>query len=235
MATTFFDAGRRAGCNLRLRRRRRKEKRRLRCLLLLSPVQAWTIIITKVRQLYISARAAAKEDFSRRTVRRAILWTSSGGAEGVRRGSRSVPGVSSGGGRGGLSPEEQSGQREDGGRPGARVTATPKPSGPLPDDQDQHGTSFAAVKVVMEEAASAEAMSLEKGMIVLSSRRWRAGPFIGLLGTVWSVMSTFAGIAVAQRGQLDRHGPRRGAKPPSWRRSPGCWWPSRRCSATTSW
>jgi biopolymer transport protein ExbB/TolQ len=41
--------------------------------------------------------------------------------------------------------------------------------------------SFAAVKVVMEEAASAEAMSLEKGMIVLSTAV-AGGPFIGLLG-----------------------------------------------------
>src|SRR5262245_31571711 len=46
--------------------------------------------------------------------------------------------------------------------------------------------SFDAVKVVMEEAASAQAMSLEKGMIVLSTAV-AGGPFIGLLGTVWGV------------------------------------------------
>jgi biopolymer transport protein ExbB/TolQ len=56
--------------------------------------------------------------------------------------------------------------------------------------------SFEAVKVVMEEAAGAEAMSLEKGMIVLSTAV-AGGPFIGLLGTVWGVMETFAGIATA--------------------------------------
>jgi biopolymer transport protein TolQ len=54
--------------------------------------------------------------------------------------------------------------------------------------------SFEAVKVVMEEAAAAEAMGLEKGMIVLSTAV-AGGPFIGLLGTVWGVMETFAGIA----------------------------------------
>src|SRR5208282_5183488 len=54
--------------------------------------------------------------------------------------------------------------------------------------------SFEAVKVVMEEASSAEAMALEKGMIVLSTAV-AGGPFIGLLGTVWGVMETFAGIA----------------------------------------
>ena len=56
--------------------------------------------------------------------------------------------------------------------------------------------SFEAVKVVMEEAAGAEAMSLEKGMIVLSTAV-AGGPFIGLLGTVWGVMETFSGIANA--------------------------------------
>jgi biopolymer transport protein TolQ len=56
--------------------------------------------------------------------------------------------------------------------------------------------SFEAVKVVMEESAGAEAMGLEKGMIVLSTAV-AGGPFIGLLGTVWGVMSTFAGIAAA--------------------------------------
>jgi len=56
--------------------------------------------------------------------------------------------------------------------------------------------SFEAMKVVMEEAAAGEAMSLEKGMIVLSTAV-AGGPFIGLLGTVWGVMETFSGIANA--------------------------------------
>jgi biopolymer transport protein TolQ len=56
--------------------------------------------------------------------------------------------------------------------------------------------SFDAIKVVMEEAAGGEAMGLEKGMIVLSTAV-AGGPFIGLLGTVWGVMETFAGIANA--------------------------------------
>lgn len=54
--------------------------------------------------------------------------------------------------------------------------------------------SFEAVKVILEEAAGGEAVALEKGMIVLSTAV-AGGPFIGLLGTVWGVMSTFAGIA----------------------------------------
>jgi biopolymer transport protein ExbB/TolQ len=61
--------------------------------------------------------------------------------------------------------------------------------------------SFEAIKVVMEEAAAAEAMSLEKGMIVLSTAV-AGGPFIGLLGTVWGVMETFSGIAIAQGASI---------------------------------
>jgi biopolymer transport protein ExbB/TolQ len=61
--------------------------------------------------------------------------------------------------------------------------------------------SFEAVKVVMEEAAAEQAMTLEKGMIVLSTAV-AGGPFIGLLGTVWGVMETFAGIATAGSASL---------------------------------
>lgn len=66
--------------------------------------------------------------------------------------------------------------------------------------------SFEAVKVVLEEAAGAEAMSLEKGMIVLSTAV-AGGPFIGLLGTVWGVMSTFAGIAQSHAATLTAMAP----------------------------
>jgi biopolymer transport protein TolQ len=66
--------------------------------------------------------------------------------------------------------------------------------------------SFEAVKVVLEEAAAAQAMSLEKGMIVLSTAV-AGGPFIGLLGTVWGVMETFAGIASAGQASLTTMAP----------------------------
>ena len=67
-------------------------------------------------------------------------------------------------------------------------------------------SSFEAVKVVLEEAAAAQAMSLEKGMIVLSTAV-AGGPFIGLLGTVWGVMSTFAGIAESKAATLTAMAP----------------------------
>ncbi len=66
--------------------------------------------------------------------------------------------------------------------------------------------SFEAVQVVLEEAAGNEAMSLEKGMIVLSTAV-AGGPFIGLLGTVWGVMSTFAGIAESKAATLTAMAP----------------------------
>ena len=67
-------------------------------------------------------------------------------------------------------------------------------------------SSFEAVKVILEEAAGAEAMGLEKGMIVLSTAV-AGGPFIGLLGTVWGVMSTFAGIAESKAATLTAMAP----------------------------
>ena len=66
--------------------------------------------------------------------------------------------------------------------------------------------SFDAVKVALEEAASDEAIALEKGMIVLSTAV-AGGPFIGLLGTVWGVMSTFAGIAESRAATLTAMAP----------------------------
>src|SRR5262249_40118361 len=66
--------------------------------------------------------------------------------------------------------------------------------------------SFEAVKVTLEEAAGAEAMSLEKGMIVLSTAV-AGGPFIGLLGTGWGGIGTCAGIARANSASLTAMAP----------------------------
>jgi len=66
--------------------------------------------------------------------------------------------------------------------------------------------SFDAVRVTLEEAAGAEAMGLEKGMIILSTAV-AGGPFIGLLGTVWGVMSTFASIAENNSASLTTMAP----------------------------
>ncbi len=65
---------------------------------------------------------------------------------------------------------------------------------------------FESVKVTLERVASAEALLLEKGMIVLSTAV-AGGPFIGLLGTVWGVMETFSGVAQANSASLTAMAP----------------------------
>jgi biopolymer transport protein ExbB/TolQ len=66
--------------------------------------------------------------------------------------------------------------------------------------------AFDSVRVALERAASAQALSLEKGMIILSTAV-AGGPFIGLLGTVWGVMETFSGIAKVQAASLTAMAP----------------------------
>jgi biopolymer transport protein TolQ len=66
--------------------------------------------------------------------------------------------------------------------------------------------AFDSVRIALEEAAMGEALALEKGMIVLSTAV-AGGPFIGLLGTVWGVMETFAGIAKANSASLTAMAP----------------------------
>ena len=68
------------------------------------------------------------------------------------------------------------------------------------------GQGFESTKVAMERAVSAQALSLEKGMIILSTAV-AGGPFIGLLGTVWGVMETFSGIAKVQAASLTAMAP----------------------------
>lgn len=67
-------------------------------------------------------------------------------------------------------------------------------------------SSFESVQAALERAASAEALSLEKGMIILSTAV-AGGPFIGLFGTVWGVMETFSGIGRAGAASLTAMAP----------------------------
>jgi len=67
-------------------------------------------------------------------------------------------------------------------------------------------SSFDSVRVVIERAVSEQAISLEKGMIILSTAV-AGGPFLGLLGTVWGVMETFSGIAKVQAASLTAMAP----------------------------
>jgi biopolymer transport protein TolQ len=54
--------------------------------------------------------------------------------------------------------------------------------------------SMEHVKRSLENSVAQESLKLESGLILLAIAV-SGGPFLGLLGTVWGVMSTFAGIA----------------------------------------
>ena len=150
--------------------------------LLLLSMFSWTIIITKFRQLWI-ARKAAKKFFAAYTATRDPLDIHKRGEE--------FDGA----------PAYQLYAR------GAEELAYHLKNNPVVVSTTKiSASSFEAVKVILEEAAAMEAMGLEKGMIVLSTAV-AGGPFIGLLGTVWGVMSTFAGIAVAQQASLTTMAP----------------------------
>ena len=173
--------------------------------LLVLSLFSWTIIITKFRQLMI-ARSATRKFFS--------AYNSSRDPLDIQRKAETYEGA----------PAYQLYIR------GADELAYQLKNNPVPvrtvapvvpAEGQEHGNtdylarstetkismaSFEAVKVVLEEAAGAEAMGLEKGMIVLSTAV-AGGPFIGLLGTVWGVMSTFAGIAESHAATLTAMAP----------------------------
>jgi biopolymer transport protein TolQ len=169
--------------------------------LLLLSMFSWTIIITKFRQLYI-ARRAAKKFFTAYNATRDPLDIKKRGEEfdGAPAYQLYDRGADELAYHLKNNPVEVKSTVVHGVGDGntdhlARVTTTKISTG-----------SFEAVKVILEEAAAREAMALEKGMIVLSTAV-AGGPFIGLLGTVWGVMSTFAGIAVAQQASLTAMAP----------------------------
>ncbi|MGD1083755.1 MAG: MotA/TolQ/ExbB proton channel family protein [Verrucomicrobiota bacterium] len=165
------------------------------CALLVLSLFSWTIIITKARQLLI-ARKAAKKFFAAYASTRDPLDIKKKGEEfeGAPAYQLYIRGAD----------ELDYHLKNNPVRVEPRKAAHPEIA--KADSDTDHVTravtskvsvaSFDAVKVVMEEAAAAEAMSLERGMIVLSTAV-AGGPFIGLLGTVWGVMQTFAGIANA--------------------------------------
>jgi len=171
------------------------------CVLLLLSMFSWTIIITKFRQLYI-ARRAAKKFF--------VAYGSTRDPLDIKKRGEEFPG--------GPAWELYDRGAEEllyhlKNNPIKVQAVTIQSTGEGNTDQFSRAIttkistgSFEAVKVVLEEAAGAQAMALEKGMIVLSTAV-AGGPFIGLLGTVWGVMSTFAGIAEKNQASLTAMAP----------------------------
>ena len=171
------------------------------CALFLLSMFSWTIIITKFRQLYIARRAAKKFFTAYNSTRDPLDIKKRGeefdgapayqlyerGADEVLYHLKNNPVAV----KGAVAPSAGEGNTDHLARAQATKIST---------------ASFEAVKVILEEAAAREAMSLEKGMIVLSTAV-AGGPFIGLLGTVWGVMETFAGIAKANQASLTAMAP----------------------------
>jgi biopolymer transport protein ExbB/TolQ len=62
------------------------------------------------------------------------------------------------------------------------------------------------VKRLLENSVAQESLKLESGLILLAIAV-SGGPFLGLLGTVWGVMSTFAGIAASGSATLTAMAP----------------------------
>jgi len=151
--------------------------------LLLLSLFSWTVILTKLRQLLI-ARAATRKFLA--------AYASTRDPLDIKRRGEEFDGAPA------FSLYER----------GAEELAYQLDKNPVTVKGERRisRSSYEAVKVVLEEAASAQAMSLEKGMIILSTAV-AGGPFIGLLGTVWGVMSTFASIAESNSASLTTMAP----------------------------
>jgi len=170
--------------------------------LFLLSMFSWTIIITKFRQLYIARRAARKFFAAYQATRdpldihkRGEDFDGAPAFELYDRGAQELAYQLKN------NPVRITGQVavQSGGEGNTDMLARANTTKISP-------ASFEAIKVVLEEAAAHQAMTLEKGMIVLSTAV-AGGPFIGLLGTVWGVMETFAGIAKANQASLTAMAP----------------------------
>src|SRR5437762_14274261 len=62
------------------------------------------------------------------------------------------------------------------------------------------------VKRTLERSVAEQSLKLESGLILLAIAVSGA-PFLGLLGTVWGVMSTFGGIAMSGSANLQAMAP----------------------------
>jgi biopolymer transport protein TolQ len=171
------------------------------CVLLILSIFSWTVIITKSRQLWRARKAGKKFFTAYRETRDPMELARRGqefdgapayelyyaGAEELEYQLKNNPVQITNVKSAIRGPASATGAETD--ILARQITTKISPS------------SFDSVRVVLERAASTQALSLEKGMIILSTAV-AGGPFIGLLGTVWGVMETFSGIAKAASASL---------------------------------
>lgn len=153
------------------------------CLLALVSLFSWTVIITKGRQLWRARRASARFFKAYREANEPLdLFRAKKEFEGAPAYEVYALGAAE------MDYHLQNAPVQHAGR-----TKISQPA-------------FDYVRVTLERGVSAEGMSLEKGMIILSTAV-AGGPFIGLLGTVWGVMETFSGIAKENAATLTAMAP----------------------------
>ena len=174
------------------------------CALIVVSVFSWTVIISKTRQLY-RARSAAKKFFKayRETRDPLEIYRKKEEFDGAPAYELYLTGAEEIEYH--LKNNPVTIERIQSVVPGISTSAQTDIIARSITTKISHG-SFESVRVALERAASTEALSLEKGMITLSTAV-AGGPFIGLLGTVWGVMETFSGIARAQAASLTAMAP----------------------------
>src|SRR5215467_3829989 len=174
------------------------------CALIIVSVFSWTVIISKTRQLY-RARSAAKRFFKayRETRDPLEIYRRKEEFDGAPAYELYLTGAEETEYH--LKNNPINIEKIQSVVPGISTSAQTDVIARSITTKISHG-SFESVRVALERAASAEALSLEKGMIVLSTAV-AGGPFIGLLGTVWGVMETFSGIAKANAATLTAMAP----------------------------
>jgi biopolymer transport protein TolQ len=176
------------------------------CVLVILSIFSWTVIISKARQLYRARKAGKKFFEAYRETRDPMDLARKGlefdgapayelyyaGAEELEYQLKNNPVQVTAVKSLAHGPASATGAQTD--MIARQITTKTTPS------------SFDSVRVALERAASTQALSLEKGMIILSTAV-AGGPFIGLLGTVWGVMETFSGIAKAASASLTAMAP----------------------------